>query len=81
MSKTRFQIQQAKIAALRETDRRRQTQMTETLRVLRDMRREMGDMQAELLVHREQQRRARQPGPEARILDHQNASGDADSHI
>ncbi|GJU21149.1 putative reverse transcriptase domain-containing protein [Tanacetum coccineum] len=34
--------------------------------------------QAELLVHQEQQRRARQPGPEARIPDHQDASGDAD---
>ncbi|GJV98905.1 hypothetical protein Tco_1554157 [Tanacetum coccineum] len=41
----------------------------------------MSDMQAELLALREQQRRARQPGPEARILDHQDASGDADSHI
>ncbi|GJT62731.1 hypothetical protein Tco_1006264 [Tanacetum coccineum] len=55
--------------------------MVETLRVIRDMRREMSDMQAELLSLREQQRRARQPGPEARILDHQDASGDADSHI
>ncbi|GJY09486.1 hypothetical protein Tco_0377671 [Tanacetum coccineum] len=81
VSETRFQMQQAEIAALRESDRRRQAQMTETLRVLRDMRREMGDMQAELLAHREQQRRARQPGPEARIPDHQDASGDADSHI
>ncbi|GJX69054.1 hypothetical protein Tco_0304781 [Tanacetum coccineum] len=53
----------------------------ETLRVLRDMRREMSDMQAELLVHREQQRGARQPGPEARIPDHHDASEDADSHI
>ncbi|GJU46873.1 hypothetical protein Tco_1204139 [Tanacetum coccineum] len=43
--------------------------------------REMGDMQAELLAHQEQQRRARQPGPEARIPDHQDAFGDADSHI
>ncbi|GJV22586.1 hypothetical protein Tco_1371606 [Tanacetum coccineum] len=40
-----------------------------------DMRREMSDMQAELLALREQQRRARQPRPEARILDHQDASG------
>ncbi|GJS45032.1 hypothetical protein Tco_0595153 [Tanacetum coccineum] len=47
----------------------------------RDMRREMSDMQAELLALREPQRRARQPGPEARIPDHQEASGDADSHI
>ncbi|GKC66827.1 putative reverse transcriptase domain-containing protein, partial [Tanacetum coccineum] len=38
----------------------------------------MSDMQAELLALREQQMRARQPGPEARILDHQDASGDAD---
>ncbi|GJU84490.1 hypothetical protein Tco_1292036 [Tanacetum coccineum] len=50
------------------------------LRVIRDMRREMSDMQAELLALREPQRRARQPGPEARIPDHQEASGDADSH-
>ncbi|GJS19451.1 hypothetical protein Tco_0448083 [Tanacetum coccineum] len=78
---TRFQIQQAELAALRETDRRRQDQMVETLRVIRDMRREMSDIQAELLALREQQRRARQPGPEARIPDHQDASGDADSHI
>ncbi|GJV64383.1 hypothetical protein Tco_1475211, partial [Tanacetum coccineum] len=35
----------------------RQTQMAETLRVMRDMRQEMSDMQAELLAHREQQRR------------------------
>ncbi|GJX10605.1 hypothetical protein Tco_0200464 [Tanacetum coccineum] len=78
---TRFQMQQAELAALQETDRRRQDQMVETLRVIRDMRREMSDMQAELLALREQQRRARQPGPEARIPDHQDASGDADSHI
>ncbi|GJX55217.1 hypothetical protein Tco_0285114 [Tanacetum coccineum] len=68
---TRFQMQQAELAALRETDRRRQDQMVETLRVIKDMRREMSDMQTELLALREQQRRARQPGPEARILDHQ----------
>ncbi|GKC79189.1 hypothetical protein Tco_1129963, partial [Tanacetum coccineum] len=78
---TRFQMQQAELASLRVTDRRRQAQMVETLRVIRDMRREMSDMQAELLSLREQQRRARQPGPEARIPDHQDASGDANSHI
>ncbi|GKE59235.1 hypothetical protein Tco_1498420, partial [Tanacetum coccineum] len=70
--------QQAELVALRETDRRRQDQMVETLRVIRDIRREMSDMQAELLSLRKQQRRARQPGPEARIPDHQDASGDAD---
>ncbi|GJW57229.1 hypothetical protein Tco_0103960 [Tanacetum coccineum] len=37
--------------------------------------------QAKLLAHREQQRRTRQPGLDARIPDHQDASGDADSHI
>ncbi|GKF33050.1 hypothetical protein Tco_0106250, partial [Tanacetum coccineum] len=67
---TRFHMQQTKIAALRETDRRRQNQMVETLRVIRDMRREMSDMQAELLALREQRRIARQSGPEARIPDH-----------
>ncbi|GKD17363.1 hypothetical protein Tco_1206521 [Tanacetum coccineum] len=51
----------AEIATLQEFDRRCQTQIAETLRVMRDMRQEMGDMQAELLAHREQQRRARQP--------------------
>ncbi|GKC96288.1 hypothetical protein Tco_1161730 [Tanacetum coccineum] len=78
---TRFQMQQAELAALRETDRRHQDQIVETLRVIRDMRREMSDMQAELLSLRGQQRRARQPGPEARIPDHQDAFRDADSHI
>ncbi|GKD96299.1 hypothetical protein Tco_1380196, partial [Tanacetum coccineum] len=37
--------------------------------------------QAELLALQEQQRRAGQPGPDARVLDHQDASRDADSHI
>nr|GEZ41142.1 hypothetical protein [Tanacetum cinerariifolium] len=37
----------------------RQAQMVETLRVMGDMRQEMGDMQAELLALREQPRRAR----------------------
>ncbi|GKB25416.1 hypothetical protein Tco_0864817 [Tanacetum coccineum] len=73
---TRFQMQQAELAALRETDRRRQDQMVETLRVIRDMRREMSDMQAELLALREQQRRARQPkGTSGRVLDHRMTSG------
>ncbi|GKA29623.1 hypothetical protein Tco_0715868, partial [Tanacetum coccineum] len=56
---TRFQMQQAELAALRETDRRCHAQMEETLRGIRDMRREMSNMQAELLSLREQQRRAR----------------------
>nr|GEW01662.1 hypothetical protein [Tanacetum cinerariifolium] len=37
--------------------------------------------QAELLALREQQRRARQPGLDARVPDHQDASRDANSHI
>ncbi|GKC36832.1 hypothetical protein Tco_1049216 [Tanacetum coccineum] len=74
-------MQQAEMAELRKTDRRRQAQMVETLRVMRDMRREMGDMEAELLALREQRRRARQPVPDARVPDHHDASRDADSHI
>ncbi|GJY59157.1 hypothetical protein Tco_0459049, partial [Tanacetum coccineum] len=58
-----------------------ENQMVETLRVIKDIRQEMSDMQAELLTLREEQRRAKQPGPETRIPDHQDASGDADSHI
>ncbi|GJT92321.1 hypothetical protein Tco_1081166 [Tanacetum coccineum] len=76
-----FQMQQAELAVLRETDRRCQAQMVETLRVIRDMRREMSDMQAELLSLREQQRRARQPTQEAGIPDaHRILPGEADSH-
>ncbi|GJT12835.1 reverse transcriptase domain-containing protein [Tanacetum coccineum] len=75
---TRSQMQQAEMAELRETDRKRKGQMVEILRVMRDMRREMSDMQAELLALRGQQR-ARQPGPDARIPDDQDASGDADN--
>ncbi|GKC30269.1 hypothetical protein Tco_1037563 [Tanacetum coccineum] len=45
------------------------------------MRREMDDMQAELLALQEQRRRARQPAPDARVPYHQDASRDADSHI
>ncbi|GKF06849.1 hypothetical protein Tco_0037517 [Tanacetum coccineum] len=77
---THFQMQQAEIAALRETDRRCQSHMVETLRVMRDKRREMGDMQTELLALRGQLR-ARQPASNARISDHHDASGDVDSHV
>ncbi|GKF26564.1 hypothetical protein Tco_0082458, partial [Tanacetum coccineum] len=78
---TRLQTQQAEIAVLRDYDRRRQAHMAKTLRVMRDIRREMSDMQDELLAHQEQQGRARRPGPDARIPEHQDASGDADSHV
>ncbi|GJW84977.1 hypothetical protein Tco_0158122 [Tanacetum coccineum] len=39
----------------------------------------MDSPRAELLALREQHRRARQPGPDARILDHQDACRDADN--
>nr|GFA28264.1 hypothetical protein [Tanacetum cinerariifolium] len=57
---------------------RRQAQMAETLRVMGDMRREMGDMQAELLALCEQPRRDGKPGGDARVLNHQDAPRDAD---
>nr|GEV73732.1 hypothetical protein [Tanacetum cinerariifolium] len=69
---------EAEMAELRETDSKHQTQMVEILRVTGDMRQEMGDMHAELLALREQRRRARQPGSDARVPDHQDASRDAD---
>ncbi|GKE31926.1 hypothetical protein Tco_1451248 [Tanacetum coccineum] len=78
---TRSHMQQTKMAELRETDRRRKAQMVKILRVMRDMRQEMGDMQAELLALREQQRISRQPGPDVRVPDHHDASRDADSHL
>nr|GEW28317.1 hypothetical protein [Tanacetum cinerariifolium] len=74
-------MQQTEIAELRETDRRRQAQMAETLRVMGDMRQEMGDMQAELLALRGQPRRAGQLGGDAKVPNHQDAPRDADSHI
>ncbi|GJW67487.1 hypothetical protein Tco_0121911 [Tanacetum coccineum] len=43
--------------------------------------RDLSAKTAELLALREQQRRARQPGPDVRVPDHQDASRDADSHI
>nr|GEX78313.1 hypothetical protein [Tanacetum cinerariifolium] len=49
--------------------------------ILSNMRRETSDMHAELLALREQPRRSRQPGEDARVLDHQDAPRDADSHI
>nr|GEX94896.1 hypothetical protein [Tanacetum cinerariifolium] len=55
------------MARLRETDRVRQSQIVETLRVMRDMRREIGYMQAELLALRGQPRRAGQPGGDVRL--------------
>nr|GEY32075.1 hypothetical protein [Tanacetum cinerariifolium] len=75
------QMQQTEIAELWETDRRRQAQMAETLRVIGDIRREMGDMQAELLTLRGQPSRAGPPGGDARALNHQDVPRDADSHI
>nr|GEU64402.1 putative reverse transcriptase domain-containing protein [Tanacetum cinerariifolium] len=72
-------VAEAEIAELRETNRRRQAQMVETLRVMGDIRREMGDMQAKLLALREQPRRARQPREDVRVPDHQDAPRDADN--
>nr|GEW71307.1 hypothetical protein [Tanacetum cinerariifolium] len=49
------------------------------LRVIGDIRREMGDMQAELLALRGQSRKAEQPRGDARVPNHQDAPRDADS--
>nr|GEV95708.1 hypothetical protein [Tanacetum cinerariifolium] len=73
--------QRTEIAELRETDRRRQAHMAETLRVMGDMRREMGDKKAELIALHEQPRRAGQPRGDARVPNHQDAPRDADSYI
>nr|GFA14629.1 hypothetical protein [Tanacetum cinerariifolium] len=57
---------------------REQSQIVETLRVMRDMRREMGNMQTELLALRGQPRRARRPRGDVRVPNHQDALRDAD---
>nr|GEV90710.1 hypothetical protein [Tanacetum cinerariifolium] len=66
------------MGGLRETDRVRQSQIVETLRVMRDIRREMYDMQAELLALRGQPRRAGHLGGDVRVLNHQDPLRDAD---
>ncbi|GKB72244.1 hypothetical protein Tco_0933656 [Tanacetum coccineum] len=55
--------------------------MVETLRVIRDIRREMSDMQADLLALREQQRELDKARPEARITSQPGCSRDAASHL
>ncbi|GJW71988.1 putative reverse transcriptase domain-containing protein [Tanacetum coccineum] len=67
-------------ALLRDDRRLSRQQIVETLCVMRDMSREMGDMQAELLALREQQWRAGHPGLDDRAPDHQDASRDAHVH-
>ncbi|GKB27590.1 hypothetical protein Tco_0866991 [Tanacetum coccineum] len=77
---TYIQAHQAQLQ-LQSTLIQTQHQMVETLRVMRDMRVDeclAGRVASNM---REQQRRARQPGPDARIPDHQDASRDADRHI
>nr|GEV41688.1 retrotransposable element Tf2 [Tanacetum cinerariifolium] len=64
------------MAGLRETNPVRQSQIVETLRVIRDMRREMGDMQAELLALRGQPRTAGQLGGDVRVHNNQDAPRD-----
>nr|GEX16617.1 hypothetical protein [Tanacetum cinerariifolium] len=81
LHETHSQIQQAEMEGLRETDRVRQSKIVETLRVMRDMRREMGDMHIELLALRGQPRRVGQSRGDVRVLNHQDAPRDADSHI
>nr|GEY43607.1 hypothetical protein [Tanacetum cinerariifolium] len=77
LHETYSQIQQTEIAGLQETDHVRQSQIVDTLRVMRDMRREIGNMQGELLALRGQPRRAGQPGRDVRVPNHQNAPRDA----
>nr|GEZ40441.1 hypothetical protein [Tanacetum cinerariifolium] len=57
------------------------SKIVETLRVMRDIRQEMGDMQAELLALRGQPRRVGQSGGDVRVPNHQDTLRDADSHI
>nr|GEY88815.1 hypothetical protein [Tanacetum cinerariifolium] len=50
LHETHSQMQQIEMAGLRETDRLRRSQIVETLRVMRDMRREMGDDDLRVLL-------------------------------
>nr|GEV40276.1 putative reverse transcriptase domain, retroviral aspartyl protease [Tanacetum cinerariifolium] len=63
LHETHSQIQQTEMAGLQKTDRVRHSQIVETLRVMRDMRREMGDMQAELQIMAPVTRQGQHPPP------------------
>ncbi|GKA39662.1 reverse transcriptase domain-containing protein [Tanacetum coccineum] len=78
---TQLQLQGTLIQTQHQVHETRFQMQQAELAALRETDRRRQAQMAELLALREQQRRARQPGPEARIPDHQDASGDADSHI
>nr|GEX69576.1 hypothetical protein [Tanacetum cinerariifolium] len=63
LHKTHSQVQQTKMARLREADWVRRSQIVETLQVMRDMRREMGDMHAELQIMAPVTRQGHNPPP------------------
>ncbi|GJS35690.1 RNA-directed DNA polymerase, eukaryota [Tanacetum coccineum] len=71
---------QSELAHFERLVRRRQGSDGKARRIIKT-RREMSDMQTELLALREPHRRARQPGPEARIPSHQDALGRRHPHL
>ncbi|GJS94974.1 putative reverse transcriptase domain-containing protein [Tanacetum coccineum] len=75
---TQLQLQSTLIQTQHQVQETRFQMQQAELAALRETDRRRQAQMAELLSLREQQRRARQPGPEARIPDHQDASGDAD---
>nr|GEU93907.1 putative reverse transcriptase domain-containing protein [Tanacetum cinerariifolium] len=79
LHKTHSLMQQIEMVGLQETNCLQQSQIVKTLRVMRDMRREMGDMYAELLALRGQPRKVGQPGGDIRVPNHQDAPRDADN--
>ncbi|GJU10932.1 hypothetical protein Tco_1133328 [Tanacetum coccineum] len=78
---TQLQLQGTLIQTQHQVHETRFQMQQAELAALRETNHRRQAQMAELLALREQQRRARQPGPDARIPDHQDASGDADSHI
>ncbi|GJS77368.1 hypothetical protein Tco_0727249 [Tanacetum coccineum] len=78
---TQLQLQSTLIQTQHQVHETRFQMQQAELAALRETDRRRQAQMAELLALRGQQRRARQPGPEARIPDHQDAFGDADSHI
>ncbi|GJR84292.1 hypothetical protein Tco_0155077 [Tanacetum coccineum] len=78
---TQLQLQGTLIQTQHQVHETRFQMQQAELAALRETDRRRQAQMAELLSLREQQRKARQPGPDARSPDHQDASGDADSHI
>ncbi|GJX91681.1 hypothetical protein Tco_0345007 [Tanacetum coccineum] len=78
---TQLQLQGTLIQTHHQVHETRSQMQQAEMAELQDTDRKHKGQIADLLALREQQRRARKPGPDVRVPDHQDASRDVDSHI